>query len=74
VQKNNSNKILISIIIFLILLIIGGGGATFWYITKTSNKSEQMQTSKDESFSEIGPLYPLEPITVNLENPDEKDI
>jgi len=80
-SENGSNKILISIIIFLILLVIGGAGTAFWYITKTPNKSEQLQTSKhksvnseDESLSEIGPLYPLEPITVNLENPGEKDI
>ena len=80
-QKNSSNKILISIIVFLILLIVGGGGALFWYITKAPNKSEQLQTSEhksvnseDESLSEIGPLYPLAPITVNLENQDEKVI
>jgi len=80
-QKNSSNKVLISIIVFLVLLLIGGGGAAFWYITKAPNKSEQLQTDKtknvnseDESLSEIGPLYPLTPITVNLENPDEKDI
>ncbi len=80
-QKNSSNKILISIIIFLILLVIGGGGAAFWYMTKTSEKSESIQTSKqqdenseDESLSQIGPLYPLKPITVNLRNQDEKDV
>jgi len=80
-SQNSSNKILIGIIIFLILLLIGGGATAFWYITKAPNKSEQMQTnkqqnanSKDESLAEIGPLYPLEPITVNLRNPDEKDI
>jgi len=79
--KNDSNKILISIIIFLILLIIGGGGTAFWYIIKTPNKSEPIKTSQkqdanteDESLSEIGPLYPLKPITVNFKNQDEKDV
>ena len=79
--KNSSNKILIGIIVFLILLLIGGGGAVFWYITKTPNTAEKMQVSKqknvksaDESLSEIGPLYPLTPITVNLKTPDEKDV
>jgi len=80
-SKNSSNKILIGIIVFLILLLIGGGGAVFWYITKAPNKSEQLQRSKhksvnseDESLSEIGPLYPLTSITVNLKNQDEKDV
>ncbi len=79
-QKNSSNKILISIIIFLILLLLGGGGVAFWYITKTPNNPESVQTTtqkkvnnEDESLSEIGPLYPLAPITVNLKTLDEKD-
>jgi len=80
-SKNSSNKILISIIVFLILLLIAGGGAVFWYITKASNNSESVQTSKqktvnsaDESLAEVGPLYPLTPITVNLRNQGEKDV
>ncbi len=80
-QKNSSNKILISIIVFLILLLIGGGGAAFWYLTKTPDNPDGVQTSKqksvnsaDETLAEIGPLYPLKPITVNLETQDEKDV
>jgi len=81
VEKNSSNKLLIGIIVFLILLIIGGAGAAFWYITKPTDKPEQTQTAKqtntksaDETLAQIGPLYPLKPITVNLENPDGKDV
>lgn len=80
-SKNGSNKILISIIVFLILLILGGGATAFWYITKTPNKSnsikiskKQIKNSEDESLSEIGPLYPLKPISVNIKNKDGKDI
>ncbi len=79
-QKNSSNRLLIGIIVFLILLIIGGGGAAFWYLTKTSSSSEAIQSSQqqakseDASLAEIGPLYPLTPITVNLKNKDEKDV
>ena len=79
-QKNSSNKILISIIVFLILLLLGGAGVAFWYITKTPNNPESVQTTtqkqvnnEDESLSKIGPLYPLAPITVNLKTLDEKD-
>jgi len=81
VQKNSSNKLLISIIVFLILLIVGGGGALFWYITKPSNQTKQVQTlqsqdanSEDDDFAQIGPLYPLKPITVNLKTQDDKDV
>jgi len=79
VQKNSSNKLLIGIIVFLILLIIGGGGALFWYVTKSPTQTKQLQTkqqenSEDETLAQIGPLYPLKPITVNLENPDGKDV
>ena len=79
-QKNSSSKLLIGIVVFLILLIIGGGSAAFWYLTKKSDASEAVQVSKEkekseyESLSEIGPLYPLAPITVNLRNQDEKDV
>ena len=80
-SKNGSNKILISIIVFLILLIIGGGAAAFWYITKAPNKADSVQISKkqavntqDESLSEIGPLYPMKPITVNLKSTGGKDV
>lgn len=75
------NKILISILVLVILLLIGGGGAAFWYMTKTPNISKQMQTKKqknvnsaDANLAEIGPLYPLEPITVNFTTPDKKDV
>lgn len=80
-QKDSSNKILISIIVFLILLLLGGGGAAFWYITKTPDTPVKVQTtqqkkvnSADETLTQIGPLYPLKPITVNLETQDEKDV
>ncbi len=74
-----SNKSLIIIIVILILLLISGAVGALWYIQKQdAPKSEQGKVEKqvnpqDETLSEIGPLYPLTPITVNLKTADEKD-
>ena len=74
-----SNKSLIIIIVILILLLISGAVGALWYIQKQdTSKGEQGKVEKqvnpqDETLSEIGPLYPLTPITVNLKTADEKD-
>jgi len=74
-----SNKLLISIIIFLILLVIGGAAGIIWYLTQDATPQTAQQVSKKvdpahETLAQIGPLYPLEPFTVNLKNPEGKDI
>jgi len=81
VQKNSANRVLISTIIFLILLIIGGSGAAFWYMTKPPKTPKQTQKAKqkdlngkEKNLAQIGPLYPLKPIALNLKNPDGKRI
>ncbi len=73
-----SKKLLIAIIIFLVLLLVGGGAGIFWYLTQKKETTEKTKIEKQvnpehETLSEIGPLYPVEPITVNLKTPDEKD-
>lgn len=80
-SENSSNKILIGIIVFLIILLLGGGGVAFWYITKTPSNAEKVQTtqqqntnSADDNLAEVGTLYPLKPITVNLKTDDETDV
>jgi flagellar FliL protein len=77
-EKESSNKLLIGIIIFLILVVVGGTIGVVWYIAKPDvvpqKKIEQAQNSADETLAQIGPLYPIAPITVNLRNPDGKDI
>lgn len=79
--KNSYNKILIRIIVFLILLLIVGGGSAVWYVTRAPENPEPIQITKkkskdsaDENLAEVGPLYPLKPITVNLETVDKKDV
>ncbi len=81
--QNSSNKILIIIIVFLLLILIGGGSGVFWYMQKddtnaktntTSTPQEKQVNPADETLAEVGPLYPLAPITVNLKTTDGKDV
>ena len=80
---SSSNKLLIAVISLLILLIIGGAAAFIFYVDKEdktaiSQKQEQTSTQSDtttqETLAEIGPLYPLAPITVNLRSTTDKDV
>ena len=81
--QNSSNKILLIIIVFLFLILIGGGVGVYWYMQKdttdanvnvTPSPQEKKVNSADETLAEVGPLYPLAPITVNLKTSDEKDV
>ncbi len=79
--QNGSNKILIIIIVFLLLILIAGGAGFFWYMQKddmntntTSAPQEKKISAADETLAEVGPLYPLAPITVNLKTTDGKDV
>ena len=72
------NKMLISIIIILILILLSALGGLFWYLEKEKEPKTQVITKpldpKDETLSDIGPLYPLKPFIVNLQTPDESDV
>lgn len=76
--QNGSNKILIIVIVFLLLILLGGGAGFFWYMQKDDAKAATPQEKKinpaDETLAEIGPLYPLAPITVNLKTNGNKDV
>lgn len=74
------NKLLIAIIVLLLLLLIGGG-ISVYYLSKKSQAQENSKViankkvnPADETLSEIGPLYPLSPVTINLKNVDQKDV
>ena len=80
-EASSSSKRLIIIVVLLIFLIVGVAAGAIWYLTQeAANTSEQpQQTTKEkmqteDNLAQIGPLYPLEPITVNLKTPDEKDV
>jgi flagellar FliL protein len=74
-----SKKLLI-IIVFLILTVLGGAGGLIYYFmhqeesTNTQTIEKSQINTQDETLSEIGPLYPLAPFTVNLQSPDDKDV
>jgi len=80
---SSSNKLLITVISLLILLIIGGAAGFIFYMDKEDKNTtlieqkqhnEKSNTDQEETLSEIGPLYPIAPITVNLKNSDKKDV
>jgi flagellar FliL protein len=79
-KSRNGISILVLIIILLVLIILGGVGAYF-YISKSEESVQtqqeigkiktpditQLEKVKDvEKISQMGPLYPLSPFTVNL--------
>jgi len=78
----STNKLLIILISLLILIIIGGAAGFVLYVDKEDKtatlKEKQLPSQSDskqeETLSEIGPLYPIAPITVNLKNMDGKDV
>ncbi len=73
-------KFLLIIIVILILTLAGGVIVTLWYMDHQNEgknehiKIEKQVNSEDDSLSNIGPLYPLTPITVNLKTANAKDI
>jgi flagellar FliL protein len=78
----SSNKKLITVVILLIFIVISAAIGAVYYLTQESTPSTtttQQQKSaetnnQDETLSQIGPLYPLAPITVNLRNQNDKDV
>jgi len=58
-----------------------GGGVGIYYLLQKSSSQERSKViankqvnPADETLSEVGPLYPLEPFTINLKNADQKDV
>jgi flagellar FliL protein len=81
-KSSSSNKKLITVVILLIFIVISAAAGAVYYLTQESTtpieKNQEQTTLKtnnqDETLSQIGPLYPLAPITVNLRNQNDKDI
>ena len=79
--QSKSNKILIIIIVLLLFILIGGSGVAI-YIYMNNDSLTQLHVSTvqkktnfaDEKLAQIGPLYPLDPFTVNLKTADGKDV
>jgi len=71
-DKSGGNKLLLVVIIILLLmlLIIGGAVAYFLLSSNENEPSSDMQKiekkQKTKEATEIGPIYPLDPFTVNL--------
>jgi len=81
----STNKLLIILISLLIVIIIGGAATFVFYVDKedkviqaTTTQEKQLtnntKNTEEETLTEVGPLYPIAPITVNLKNQDAKDI
>jgi flagellar FliL protein len=79
-KMRSAISLLVVIIVLLILIIIGGVG-TYFYMQEDTNKValtpkdttvimptiNKLEEGEDvEKISQIGPLYPLDPFTVNL--------
>ena len=88
-KEASTNKLLIVLISLLILLIIGGAAGFIYYINQKesveatkqqelavqpTDSIQQEASTEEETLSEVGPLYPLEPFTVNLQSSDSKDV
>jgi flagellar FliL protein len=80
-NNGNGNKLILIIIVILLLLLLVVGGLVAYFLlsgddtnNNPNNPGEQKQPIKEkpvkkESESlEIGPIYPLDPFTVNLKS------
>jgi len=88
-KEESTNKLLIALISLLILIIIGGAAGFIYYInqeetaevikqeqkqSQTVNEVQQEASQQVETLAEVGPLYPLEPFTVNLQSSNTNDV
>jgi flagellar FliL protein len=81
-KSDGGNKlILIIIVILLLLLLVIGGLVAYFLLSSNDNPDEQnpdkkveqkadtkQEVKKDTEALEIGPIYPLDPFTVNLKS------
>ncbi|KAA6225169.1 MULTISPECIES: flagellar basal body-associated protein FliL [unclassified Campylobacter] len=81
-KKKKSGSFVIIIVILLFVLLIGFMGVIAWLITSTSsdenvteapqetsknkNIAKKQSGSRGSDYSNIGPMYPLDPFTLNL--------
>jgi len=73
-SEGGGNKLLLIVIVVLLILLLAIGGLVAYFLLSNNNEQQpnQQQTQKVEkkhkvnSMAEIGPIYPLDPFTVNL--------
>ena len=84
-KSSGGNKlILIIIVILLLLLLVIGGLVAYFLLTSDNPKNnpdnpqtqpqqvkQQTEVKKDTAALEIGPIYPLDPFTVNLKSTND---
>ncbi len=75
-QESGNKLILIIIVILLLLLLIIGGAVAYFLLTSDDTAQENPPPPQEEKkvekksteALEIGPIYPLDPFTVNLKS------
>ena len=78
-DSGNGNKLILIIIVVLLLLLLVIGGVVAYFLLADNPEENQNQpkqqteqkvekTQKEAEALEIGPIYPLDPFTVNLKS------
>jgi len=72
-SEGGGSKLLLIVIVVLLILLLAIGGLVAYFLLGNNeekpDKQEQQKIEKKhkvESLAEIGPIYPLDPFTVNL--------
>jgi len=84
-SEGGGNKLILIIIVVLLLLLLVIGGVVAYFLLSGDNpdqvaqqdvkKVEQkIEKPKNTEALEIGPIYPLDPFTVNLKSSGATDI
>ncbi len=76
-ENGGGNKLILIIIVVLLLLLLVIGGVVAYFLLSSDNPSDQTQPQVEKKVekpkkvseaAEIGPIYPLDPFTVNLKS------
>jgi len=71
-KSGGGSKLLLIVIIILLLLLLVIGGVVAYFLLSNNNTDQQQPQQKIEKkhkvsdLASIGPIYPLDPFTVNL--------
>ena len=72
-QKSGGSKLLLIVIIVLLLLLLVIGGLVAYFLLSSNPKQDNQQPTpqqvkkhKVKELTQMGPIYPLDPFTVNL--------
>ena len=72
-KEGGSKLLLIVIIVLLLLLLVIGGLVAYFLLSSNPKKNQQQQPTQQQikkhkvtSLTKMGPIYPLDPFTVNL--------